>query len=253
MGSVSLTRVTMTILLLASLLFAQAGTAGPPAAPGARPAPPDFAFTDTTGAAHTLAEYRGRVVLLEFWASWCVPCRKGFPILDRLQKEHAAQGLTVVAVTLEEDDAAVSRFLAEHPAGFVVGRDPSGRGGEIFEVAAMPSTFLIDREGRTVSRFEGGSDGIHQEIEKAVVGMLAGGAAAGGAAPAALAPKGRRAKASGKGVKAWERGMLADPIMSLDGDVLGRSMREHIHASKEAAAGDGTTRTTGTCAPTPST
>lgn len=199
----------------------------------AEPGPgPDFSFVDLGGASHTLSQFRGRVVLLEFWASWCAPCRKGFPFLDGLQVKHKVDGLSVVAVTLETDEAAVREFVSEHPGSFLVGRDPSGRAGELYEVSAMPSAILLDREGRILVRFEGGTNAVHRQMAKAVEAALRGE----GMATVAQAPSKPRPL---KKLKAWERGYLADPIMNLDGDPLTRSMRQHVHASKEAAAGDG--------------
>src|SRR5262245_41270478 len=138
------------------------------AQPDAVPAALDFAFTDLLGRERSLAAARGRVTLLEFWASWCVPCRKGFPFLDALQAKHAGAGLAVVAVTLEEDGDAVREFVESHPAAFLVGRDPSGRAGEIFEVGAIPTALLLDAGGRVLARFEGGTDEVHRQIEDAV-------------------------------------------------------------------------------------
>jgi len=190
----------------------------------------DASFTDLEGRPRALSETRGGVTLLVFWASWCVPCRKGFPFLDELQRRHSGAGFAVVAVTLEEDDGAVSAFVKTHPASFLVGRDPSGRAGEIFEVGAIPSAFLLNREGRVVARFEGGTDAVHRRIEEAVDTVMSG-----GTLDPALATIG----STQTNVLVWQREYLADPIMNLDGDVLTRSMREHVHASKEGAAGNG--------------
>jgi hypothetical protein len=98
----------------------------------------------------------------------------------------------------------------------------------------MPTTFLIDRKGRIAARFEGGDASVHKKIESAVETLVYGGEL----------PPGTGVRVAGslqaKGsVKAWDRGFLAQPIMSLDGDPLTRVMKEHIHASKEAASGDG--------------
>ncbi len=205
--------------------------AGPAHAPE-RATIPDFPFTDLKGAGHTLAQFKGSVVLLDFWASWCIPCRKAVPFLDQLQEKHEARGLKVVAVTLETDDAAVAGFISANPSRFLVGRDPTGRAGEIFEVAAMPTAVLLDRSGRVMVRFEGGGDSVHQRMEQAVEAAMRGELAP------VTAGAGRRRGPKGN-LRAWDRGYLADPIMSLDGDKLTRSMREHIHSSKEAAAGDG--------------
>jgi|GEM_PF-882721 len=212
--------------------IANAGAGGVPTAQIERlPAVREIAFTDLQGRAHTLAETRGRVTLLEFWASWCVPCRKGFPFLEELQAKYAVDGLAVIALTLEEDGEAVQDFVEDHPSRFLIGRDPTGRAGEVFEVGAIPTAFLLDREGKILARFEGGTDSVHQGIEDAVGAVVSGEALD----PALAAAAG----AARTNALAWQREYLADPIMNLDGDVLSRSMREHVHASKEGAAGNG--------------
>ncbi|MFN7973028.1 MAG: DUF4266 domain-containing protein [Acidobacteriota bacterium] len=198
-------------------------------AAGASDAAPDVTFTSVEGGTRTLASIDGPI-LLEFWASWCVPCAKGFDFLDGLRAREAGK-LSIVAITMEEDRDAVDAFLRKHPSKLLVGRDPSGRSGDAYSVQAMPTTFLLDREHRIVRRFEGGGPSVHAEIEKAVNDLLGGQVTM--AASEAVAPLPKRA------VKAWERGYLADPIMNLDGDPLTRLLKEHVHASKEGAAGDG--------------
>lgn len=182
----------------------------------------------------SLDALKGNVIVLDFWASWCVPCRTSFPFLDALQSKYESQGLKVVGLTLEEDGDAVAAFLDQVPVRFPIARDPSGGAGEAFRVVAMPTTFLLDREGRVVARFEGGDKRAHERLEKAVSTLLAG-----GVLPAGTDIRvGAGLQATGA-VKAWQRGYLADPFMNLDGDAISRVLREHIHASKEAAAGDG--------------
>ncbi|HET6373537.1 MAG TPA: DUF4266 domain-containing protein [Candidatus Polarisedimenticolia bacterium] len=215
-------------ILLSFLLVCSASAAGP-AADGE---PLCFSFSDLKGATHTLAEQRGDVVLLEFWASWCVPCRKGVPFLDQLQARYESAGFKILAMTLEEDTDAVTSFVASNPGKFMIGRDPTGHAGEVFEVAAMPTSILLDREGHVLARFEGGSESVHQQIEAAVQSALRG------ERPVSQ-PAAKRRRGPKGNLRAWDRGYLADPIMNLDGDTLTRSMREHIHSSKEAAAGDG--------------
>lgn len=195
---------------------------------------PDVTLYALDGKPFTLASLRGKVVLLDFWASWCAPCRKSFPFLDELQKAHANAGLQIIGLTLEEDDDAVTGFLASVPANFTIARDTSERAGEAFGVVAMPTSFLIDREGRLAARFEGGDASVHKKIEAAVTTLLAGGTLRPGTDVRVAAS----VEATGN-LKAWQRGYLADPIMSLDGDPLTRLIREHIHASKEGASGDG--------------
>jgi thiol-disulfide isomerase/thioredoxin len=188
----------------------------------------------TEGAVFPMGSLRGKVVVLDFWAPWCMPCRASFPFLDGLEARHRAAGLVVVGLTLDKDSDGIFRFLESVPVGFPIARDPSGAAGEAFGVVAMPTTFLIDRDGRVAARFEGGASSVHEKLEAAAEALLAG-------KPLPEGTDVRVAKSlqATSDVKAWQRGYLADPIMALDGDALTRTIREHVHASKEGAAGDG--------------
>lgn len=182
----------------------------------------------------SLESLRGHVVVLDFWASWCVPCRTSFLFLDTLQEKYQTQGLQVLGLTLEDNDEAVRAFLEDVPARFTILRDPSGNAGEAFQVVAMPTTFLLDRQGRIAARFEGGDKRVHERLEAAIAALLSG-ATLTNAADVRVT-KGLEATGS---LRAWQRQYLADSIMNLDGDPITRLLREHIHASKEGAAGDG--------------
>jgi thiol-disulfide isomerase/thioredoxin len=215
---------TLAALILATL---------PLAAHGAD-VTPDITMHALDEKPFTLSSLKGKVVVLDFWASWCAPCRKSFPFFDALQKKHASEGLSVIGLTLESDYDAVQGFLESVPVDFTIARDTTERAGEAFAVVAMPTTILIDRDGRVAARFEGGDASVHDKIEAAVATLLAGGALPPGTGVRVSAS----VEAQGE-LKAWRRGYLADPIMNLDGDPLTRVMREHIHASKEGASGDG--------------
>jgi cytochrome c biogenesis protein CcmG/thiol:disulfide interchange protein DsbE len=226
---------------------------GDPAAPpapllpaGAPPEPPQnasrapvasldaLAIEDLDGKRVSLDPFRGRVVLLDFWASWCLPCRASFPFYDGLQKKYSDRGLRVVGLTLEENEEAIRSFLESVPAQFPVVRDPSGAAGETFGVVAMPTTFLLDRDGRVAARFEGSDAATRARLERSIETLLSGRSLAAGS-DVRVSSSLRETGA----VKAWQRGFLADPIMNLGGDPLSRLLHEHIHASKEGAAGDG--------------
>ena len=181
----------------------------------------------------SLESVKGSVVVLDFWAPWCVPCRASFPALDDLQRKYQKQGLRVLGLTLDENDDAIIAFLNSVPVSFTILRDVSGQAGEAFNVVAMPTTFVLDKDGRIAARFEGGGAGVHAKVEAAVATLIAGGTLAG-----ADVRVSKSAQATGN-VKAWQRGYLADPMMSLDGDKLTQVLREHIHASKEASVGNG--------------
>ncbi len=94
-----------------------------------------------------LDSLRGKVVLVDFWASWCAPCARSFPWLDAMQKQYGDSGLVVLAVTVDKSSDAADRFLAEHPSTLLVGYDPAGEAASAFGVQGMPSTFLVGRDG----------------------------------------------------------------------------------------------------------
>ena len=125
------------------------------------PAPvPDTAFTDPQGGTHRLADYRGKVVLLNFWATWCAPCREEMPSLDALQAQMGGTDFQVVAIASGHNPApAISKFLDE--AGVTnlpVLLDPRQALAREMGVMGMPVTVLIDRDGHEIARLMGGAD-----------------------------------------------------------------------------------------------
>jgi cytochrome c biogenesis protein CcmG, thiol:disulfide interchange protein DsbE len=102
-----------------------------------------------------LGSLKGQVVYVDFWASWCAPCRESFPWMNRLQQELGPRGLVIIGVNVDRDRAEAERFLHAHPARFRIVFDPDGVLPEKFGVHGMPTSFLIDRDGRTRSRHDG--------------------------------------------------------------------------------------------------
>jgi cytochrome c biogenesis protein CcmG, thiol:disulfide interchange protein DsbE len=98
-----------------------------------------------------LSAYRGKVVYLDFWASWCGPCKQSFPWMQTMKDTYGRQGLTVIAVNLDMDRADADKFLGRFRPTFEVRFDPKGKLAAFYKVQAMPSSVLIDRHG--VARF----------------------------------------------------------------------------------------------------
>lgn len=118
--------------------------------------------------------FAGRVVLVDFWASWCGPCKASFPVLDGLQKKYADRGLVVLAVSVDEKADAKDRFLAEHPVSFAVVHDLAQRLVAAAGISAMPSSFLVDRKG--VIRFAHTGfkpESTPAELEREIESLLA--------------------------------------------------------------------------------
>jgi thiol-disulfide isomerase/thioredoxin len=98
---------------------------------------------------------KGKVVLLDFWASWCAPCRKSFPWMNALQKKYGERGLIVIGVNLDSDQKLAAEFLQAVPAQFRIEYDPKGNLATGLDVSAMPTSFLLDRSGKIVKQHAG--------------------------------------------------------------------------------------------------
>jgi peroxiredoxin len=111
----------------------------------------DFTLTDLQGKSWHLQDLHGKVVLLNFWATWCPPCRKEMPDLQALYDKYKDQGFVVLAIS-DEDSAKVAPFIAEKKIGYPVMLDPGGKVHELFEVEGIPKSFVYDREGKMVAQ-----------------------------------------------------------------------------------------------------
>lgn len=119
-----------------------------------------------------LSAYRGKVVVLDFWASWCVPCRRSFPWLNAMQQKYADDGLVVVGVNVDQEPESAAAFLADYPANFQIAYDQEGRLAKQFDVQGMPSSFVIGRDGERKARHLGFKVKRQNEYEAAIVAAL---------------------------------------------------------------------------------
>ena len=102
-----------------------------------------------------LSQYRGKVVYLDFWASWCKPCRQSFSWMNAMQQKYSADGLVIVAVNVDEQRSDADEFLREMPASFAIVYDPEGKLAEQYALIGMPSSFLIGKDGTVIQKHEG--------------------------------------------------------------------------------------------------
>ena len=147
--------------LAAALLFAQAGVAA--TAPDAAP---DIARADLGGTTVSLQDYRGKVVLVNFWATWCGPCLKEIPEFIAWQREFGRARLQIIGVSLDDDAAPVRRFVRQLPFDSPVVMGDAGIAKAYGGVLGLPTTFLVDARGAIVSRHIGETDlkALHTQI-----------------------------------------------------------------------------------------
>jgi thiol-disulfide isomerase/thioredoxin len=129
-----------------------------PFARTARPKPvPELRFNDANGKAHTLADFRGKVLLLNLWATWCEPCREEMPALDRLEAKLGGERFQVIALSVDQQGPAIARkFYAQVGIkALPLYVDPTAKAAFTLDAAGLPATLLIDREGREIGRHLG--------------------------------------------------------------------------------------------------
>jgi thiol-disulfide isomerase/thioredoxin len=117
-------------------------------------AAPEFTLPTASGTI-ALHDYRGKVVFVDFWASWCGPCRESFPWMSTMADKYRKDGLVIVSINLDKDRDAANRFLDRYTASFPVAFDPAGRSAEAYRVQAMPSSFVVSRTGTILYAHQG--------------------------------------------------------------------------------------------------
>jgi peroxiredoxin len=133
---------------------------------------PAFTLKDEKGENISLADYKGRVVLLNFWATWCVPCRTEMPDMVKLYDKFKDRGFVILAVDQQEDAQRVAKFKAELGINFPTAVDETGRVGLRYGVRALPTTYVIDRLGRTLAGAVGIRDWNSKEAYNLIESLL---------------------------------------------------------------------------------
>ena len=121
----------------------------------------------------SLAGLKGKVVYVDFWASWFGPCKQSFPFMNELQSKYRAEGFEIVAVNLDAKRDDADKFLAEVPARFTVAFDAKGESAKRFDVKGMPSSYLIGRDGKVVALHKGFKEEDRKALDAGIAQALA--------------------------------------------------------------------------------
>ncbi|MET1256041.1 TlpA family protein disulfide reductase [Aliikangiella maris] len=133
---------------------------------------PDFTLKSNSGKNVRLSDFRGKVVLLNFWASWCGPCRQEMPILDEIQKKYESLGFTVLGVNVDTKVESALRYLKDTPVNFPVLYDSESKVSELYNVSAMPSTAIIDRDGHVRYIHPGYKSGDEEKYRQKIKALM---------------------------------------------------------------------------------
>ncbi len=155
------------LVLVACAVFPAVTALARTAVPADAPPAPRFQLPTDNGKVDS-DSLRGKVVLVDFWASWCGPCAKSFPWMRAMSEKYGGKGFRIVAVNLDKEHQAAEAFLQKHAAPFTVAFDPAGKTAEAFQVPAMPTSFLLDPQGRIIYSHVGFDPGKTKELESLI-------------------------------------------------------------------------------------
>ena len=158
----------LLVLLLAVALPAAAQELKPaPATPA-----PALELSDLAGRTHKLADYRGKVVLVNFWATWCEPCREEMPSIERLRASLEGRPFAVLAVNLAEPESRIRKFLDTMPLGFAVLLDRDAKVARAWQAKMLPATYVVDRDGMVRFQHRGELDWSRPEVRRQIAALL---------------------------------------------------------------------------------
>jgi peroxiredoxin len=158
------------ILVLAAALFSAAATTALAVEPS-NPAP-NFTLPDSRGENVSLADLKGQVVLINFWATWCGPCRKEMPQLEALSERYGDLGFTLLGVNVEDNPKRAKKWLQETPVSFDILFDTANKVSKLYDVVAMPSTFIVDKAGKLRYVHHGYQPGTENDYQSEIRALL---------------------------------------------------------------------------------
>ena len=162
---------SIVALCLVGLFVAGRRTAQKPKVAASGNSAPDFTVTDIEGKKLSLSDYKGKVVLLNFWATWCTPCRAEIPAFVEMQQKNGPQGFQVIGISMDDEAKPVREFYQKLNMNYPVAVGDDKLAQSFGGVLGLPISFLIDREGRIAAQYVGATD--ISVIEKAIADLLA--------------------------------------------------------------------------------
>lgn len=134
-------------------------------------AAPSFSMP-TTKAPVSLASMKGKVVYLDFWASWCTPCKKSFPWMKKIQAKYRDQGLVIIAANMDSNREKADDFIQQSKPNFTIAFDPDGKVAEQYQLVGMPSSYLIDKNGQLIGHHTGFKEEDVAKLEQQIRSLL---------------------------------------------------------------------------------
>lgn len=133
---------------------------------------PDFALPNISGKNIRLKELRGQVVLINFWASWCGPCRQEMPLLDDMYKKYSKLGFVILGINVEQDSSKAKTYLHDVPVTFPILYDTKNSLSKLYDVNAMPTTVIVDRNGNVRYLHQGYKPGYEETYKKEIKDLI---------------------------------------------------------------------------------
>ena len=166
------TYIALFFFILLQFFFSIQGIASPVNSGQVVKLAPEFSLDSANNTRVNIRDFKGKVVYLDFWASWCGPCRASFPWMNKMQEKYKGEDFKILAINLDEDKEAVSGFLDKYPAEFTILFDPQAKTPDDYKVMGMPSSYLINREGKIISSHIGFQEVKIPQYEKEIYEAL---------------------------------------------------------------------------------
>jgi cytochrome c biogenesis protein CcmG, thiol:disulfide interchange protein DsbE len=160
------------LLVVAGLALLAPAAAAEALKPWAGGATPGLELADLEGKKHRLADYRGKVVLVNFWATWCEPCRDEMPSIERLRASLDSRRFAVLAVNLAEPESRIRKFLDAVPVAFPVLLDRDSQTTRAWQAKLLPATYIVGPDGRIRYRHVGELDWAKPEVRELIAGLM---------------------------------------------------------------------------------